>query len=115
MLKLAKKIREEILSQDWKFTGDFSTYKTLALLSMFLKWVLFGPCVSAENKDTKEIESLLNVTTQFISQNIKMNRQTNYHLQQNSKTIAFKVETPLSIGSGIAFYHAWSYNTKLHV
>ena len=25
MLKLAKKIREEIVLQDWKFTGDFST------------------------------------------------------------------------------------------
>ena len=81
MLKLAKKIREEILSQDWKFTGDFSTYKTLATPFNFLKWVLFGPCVSAENNDTKEIESLLNVTTQFISQNVKTNHLTNYHLQ----------------------------------
>ena len=100
MLKLAKKIHEDILSQDWKFTGDFSTYKTPALLSIFLKWVLFGPCVLAENDDTKKIESLLNVTAQFISQNVKTNRQTNYYLQQNSKTIASKIETPLNIGSG---------------
>ena len=42
MLKLAKKIREEILSQDWKFTGDFSTYKTLALLSIFLNRFCLG-------------------------------------------------------------------------
>ena len=66
MLKLARKVREEILSPSWKFTGDFSTYKTPVLLSIFLKWVLFGPCISAENGDTKEIESLLNVTAQFI-------------------------------------------------
>ena len=104
MLKLAKQIREEILSQDWKFTGNFSSYKTPALLSIFLKWVLFGPFVSAENDDTKEIEILLNVTAQFISQNIKTNRQTNYHLQQSSKTFAFKIETPLNIGCWIAFY-----------
>ena len=104
MLKLAKQIREEILSQDWKVTGNFSSYKTPALLSIFLKWVLFGPFVSAENDDTKEIEILLNVTAQFISQNIKTNRQTNYHLQQSSKTFAFKIETSLNIGSGIAFY-----------
>ena len=37
MSKLAKKIRKEILSQGWKFTGGFSTYKTTALLSIFLK------------------------------------------------------------------------------
>ena len=104
MLKLAKQIREEILSQDWKVTGNFSSYKTPALLSIFLKWVLFGPFVSAENDDTKEIEILLNVTAQFISQNIKTNRQTNYHLQQSSKTFAFKIETPLNIGCWIAFY-----------
>ena len=65
-------------------------------------WALF----SAENDETKEIESLLNVTAQFILQNVKTNRQTNYHLQQNSKTIASKIETPLNIGFGIAFYHA---------
>ena len=106
MLKLAKRIREQILSQDWKFTGHFSTYKTPALLSIFLKWVPFGACVSAEKDDTKEIESLLNVIGQFISQNVITNRQTNYHLQQNTKTIAPKIETPLNIGSGIAFYHA---------
>ena len=104
MLKSAKQIREEILSQDWKVTGNFSSYKTPALLSIFLKWVLFGPFVSAENDDTKEIEILLNVTAQFISQNIKTNRQTNYHLQQSSKTFAFKIETPLNIGCRIAFY-----------
>ena len=104
MLKLAKQIRVEILSEDWKFTGNFSSYKTPALLSIFLKWVLFGLFVSAENDDTKEIEILLNVTAQFISQNIKTNRQTNYHLQQSSKTFAFKIETPLNIGCRIAFY-----------
>ena len=103
MLKLAKQIRVEILSEDWKFTGNFSSYKTPALLSIFLKWVLFGLFVSAENDDTKEIEILLNVTAQFISQNIKTNRQTNYHLQQSSKTFAFKIETPLNIGCWIAF------------
>ena len=103
MLKVAKKIRKEILSQDWKFTGDLSTYKTAALL---WKWALFRPCVSAENDDTKEVESLLNVTAQFISQNIKTNRQINYNLHQNSKTVASKIKNPLNIGSGIAFYHA---------
>ena len=106
MLKLAKKIRDELLSQSWKFTGDFSTYKTPALLSIFLKGFLFGPCVSPENDDTKEIQSLLNITVQFILQNVKTSRQTNYHLQQNSKTIASKIEAPLNIGFGIAFYHA---------
>ena len=39
-------------------------------------------------------------------QNVKTNRQINCHLQQNSKTIASKIETPLNIGFGIAFYHA---------
>ena len=106
MLKLAKKIRDELLSQSWKFTGDFSTYKTPALLSIFLKGFLFGPCVSPENDDTKEIQSLLNITVQFILQNVKTSRQTNYHLQQNSKTIASKIERPLDIGFGTAFYHA---------
>ena len=71
MLKSTKTSCEEILSQDWKFTGDFSTYNAQALLSIFLKWVLFGPCASTENDDDKEIESLLNVTPNLFCKTLK--------------------------------------------
>ena len=103
MLKLAKKISQ--LKRYYHRNENSLEISGLTRHRHF-KWILFGPCVSAENDETKEIESLLNVTAQFILQNIKTNRQTNYHLQQNSKTIASKIEAPLNIGFGIAFYHA---------
>ena len=43
LLKLAKKLRKEILAYKWEFKGDFETYKPSTILSTSLKWVLLGP------------------------------------------------------------------------
>ena len=106
MLKLAKEIRKEILNENWNFNGDFSSYKGSPKLYIFLKWILFGPLALDSKKDTHEIERVLKITSQFISQNVKTNRQTNYHLQNQSQNFSSTIETPLNVGTGIAFYHS---------
>ena len=45
LLKIAKSIRHEVLEQNWKFTGDFNSYKPPTTLLVLLKWILFGPFV----------------------------------------------------------------------
>ncbi|XP_066919527.1 uncharacterized protein [Clytia hemisphaerica] len=75
---------------------------------VLLKWILFGPLSSKITKlqTTREMENILKVTSQFIAQNVKTTRQTNYHLLQQNQTLSSMIETPLNVGSGIAFYHA---------
>lgn len=103
MLKVAKEIRNQI---SWKFTGDFSSYKAPTMLLVLLKWILFGPYSTEDYENTQEMNNLLKISSQFIAQNIKTKRQTNYHLIQRSQTLSSVIEIPLNVGSGIAFYHA---------
>ena len=79
--KISKQIRKEILAERWEFDGDFESYKPPHLLFTFLRWALIGPHNSDDGR-TKQIESVIEVTTEVVSQNMKSNRQTQYH-QQN--------------------------------
>ena len=102
--KISKQIRKEILAERWEFHGDFESYKPPHLLFTFLKWVLIGPHNSDDGR-TKQIESIIEVTTEVVSQNMKSNRQTQYY-QQNLKSFLYnKIETPLNIGLGLYMYH----------
>ena len=71
--KLAKKIRNEVLNQSWKFEGDFSKYRMSLLLLTFMKWILLGPTthVDINTNRTLVVENLIKTATQFVSQNIK--------------------------------------------
>ena len=54
---------------------------------------------------TKQIESIIEVTTEVVSQNMKSNRQTQYHQQNPESFLYNKIETPLNIGLGLYMYH----------
>ena len=65
----------------------------------------FGPHNSNDGR-TKQIESIIEVTTEVVSQNMKSNRQTQY--QQNPESFPYnKIETPLNIGLGLYMYHVF--------
>ena len=73
-------------------------------MSTFLKWVLIGPHNSDAGR-TKQIETIIGVTTEVVSQNLKSNRQTQYHHHNPESSLYSKVETPLNIGLGLYMYH----------
>ena len=102
--KISKQIRKEILAERWKLDGDFESYKPPHLLFTFVKWVLIGPQNSDDGR-TKQIESIIEVTTEVVSQNMKSNRQTQYHQQNPESFVYNKIETPLNIGLGLYMYH----------
>ena len=54
---------------------------------------------------TKQIENIIEVTTEVVSQNIKSNRQTQYSQQNPELFLYNKIETPLNIGLGLYMYH----------
>lgn len=105
--KLAKRIRSEVLSQKWEFTGNLKSYESPTLLSTFLKWVLLGPHTEVSNEIERgpDIEKLMQTTSQFVSQNIKTSRQMNYHLERTNTNTYSKIETPLNVGVGLYTYH----------
>ena len=79
--KVSKQIRKEILARNWEFNGNFESYTPPHLLSTFLKWVLIGPH-NTDTDGTQQLENIIEVTTEVVSQNVKSNRQTQYHIQK---------------------------------
>ena len=73
--KISKQIRKEILAERWEFEGNFESYKPPHLLFASLKWVLIGPHNSDDCR-TNQIESIIEVTTEVVSQKMKSNQQT---------------------------------------
>ena len=71
--KISRQIRKEILAEHCEFDCNFESYKPSHLLSTFLKWVLIGPHNSDAGR-TKQIETIIGVTTEVVSQNLKSNR-----------------------------------------
>ena len=93
------------MEQKWEFQGQFTNYKIAALLSTFMKWVLLGlHTMNSEDGETYQVKNIIKATSQFVSQNIKTVRQTNYHLQKG-QPIRAPLETPLNVCVGLYIYH----------
>ena len=76
-----------------------------AFLSTFMKWVLLGPhTMNSEDGETYHVNNI-KATSQFVSQNIKTVRQTNYHWQKGQPGRA-ALETPLNVRVGLYIHHA---------
>ena len=54
---------------------------------------------------TKQVKTIIGVTTEVVVQNLKSNRQTQYHHHNPESSLYSKVETPLNIGLGLYMYH----------
>ena len=76
--KLSKQIRKEILSKNWKFAGTFDKYKPLKMICTVLKWVLLGRHNSDRDRTT-QVETVVEMAAQIVSQNVKSDRQIQYH------------------------------------
>lgn len=71
--KLAKNVREEVLSQDWQF----SSYRIPFLFLILMKCVIFESSIDFTNYVERifAVENLLQTKIQFISRNIKTEPQ----------------------------------------
>ena len=72
--ELSKQIRKEIIGKSWEFAGTFDKYKPSKILCTFLKWVLIGPH-NLDRDRTTQVEMVVEVAAQVVSQNMKSNRQ----------------------------------------
>ena len=71
-----------------------------------MKWVLLGlHTMNSEDGETCHVNNIMKAISQFVSENIKTVRQTNYHLQKGQPLRA-ALETPLNVGVGLYIYHA---------
>ena len=78
MSKIAKCLRNEVLTHKWTFEGDTKDYTVPPLLWSFLKWVLIRPLTEIQNSVRREkLNVLVGKVTQLVSQNVKTNRQVN--------------------------------------
>ena len=77
------------------------------LLLTFMKCILPGPTTDFDINDnrTLAVQNLIKTTTQFVSQNIKTLRQSQYHIETTSMTLYLKIENPLNVGLGLYVYH----------
>ena len=83
----------------------------MKILCTFLKWVLIGPHNSDRDR-TKQVEIVVEVAAQIVSQNVKSDTQMQYHKRNPDSLFYSRLETPLNIGLGLYFYHV-SQSKKL--
>ena len=101
--KLLKQIRKKIISKIWEFAGTFNKYKPSKIICTFLKWVLIGPH-NLDRDRTTQVEMVVEVAAQVVSQNMKSNRQIQYHQRNPNSCFYSRLETPLNILLGLYFY-----------
>ena len=100
MWKIAKCLRNEVLTHKWTFGGDIKDYTVPPLLWSFLKWALIGTLTESQNSARqKKIDVLVR---KLLPQSVKTDRQVNYYQQGKSYN---KIETPLSTGTSLLLYH----------
>ena len=103
MWRIAKCLRNEVLTHKWTFGGDIKDYTVPSLLWRFLKWALIGTLKEIQNSARREnLDVLVRKVTQLVFQNVKTDRQVNYYKQDKSYN---KTETPLSNGTSLFLYH----------
>ena len=77
------------------------------LLITFMKWILLSPTTDLNINASRVlvVEHRIKATTQFVSQNIKTSRESQYYIETSSKTLYSKIETPLNVELGSYVYH----------
>ena len=106
--KLAKKIIGQFGQQIWlSIWRWFFNIPHVPLLVTFMKWILLGAATAFDINDNRTlvVENLIKTTTQFVSQNIKISRQSQYHVETCSETLHSKIETALNVGLGLYVCH----------
>ena len=66
--------------------------------------MLIGPH-NLDRDRTTQMETVVEVAVQIVSQNVKSFRQIQYHQRNPDSLICTRLETPLNIGLGLYLYH----------
>ena len=71
-----------------------------------MKWILLGPTTDFNINASRAlvVEHRIKATTQFVSQNIKTSRESQYYIETSSKTLYSKIEIPLNVELGSYVY-----------
>ena len=93
--KLLKQIRKKIIILIG-ICWNFNKYKPSKIICTFLKWVLIGPH-NLDRDRTTQVEMVVEVAAQVVSQNMKSNRQIQYHQRNPNSCFYSRLETPLNI------------------
>ena len=108
MWKIAKSIRSDLYTYNWKFEGRVDSLKSPVILSTFIKWVKAG-----RRKDKKDdvrncqqqVDKITSILTQLVSQSFKSDLQICYQSKSNKIQSRVTIETPLSVGVVLYVYH----------
>ena len=105
MITLANMMREEALQyRDWKFEKDLNDFECPPMLQFFLNQFLFGRfSKKVTGKRDLELQSTLEVSCQFLLQNLKTDRQVK-HTSRRDEGFRSNIETPLSVGLPLAIH-----------
>ena len=71
-----------------------------------MKWILLSPTTDFNINASRVLvdEHWIKATIQFVSQNIKTSRESQYYIETSSKTLYSKIETPLNVELGSYVY-----------
>ena len=105
MANLAKILREEALNyRHWELETDFNNFKCPPMLQFFLNQLLFGRfCKSVTGKRDFQLQKTLEISCQFILQNLRTDRQVK-HTPKKDEGFRCNVDTPLSVGLPLAIH-----------
>ena len=96
--------QERDLTQKLGFAGTFDKYKPSKILCTFLKLVLIGPH-NLDRDRTTQVETVVEVAARIVSQNVKSDRQIQYHQRNPDSLFYSRLETPLNTGLRLYFHH----------
>ena len=109
MWKIAKSIRSDLYTYNWKFEGRVDSFKSPVMLSTFIKWVIACPRKDKKDDDVRncqqQVDKITSILTQLVSQSFKSDRQIRYQSMSNNIQSGVTIETPLSVGVGLYVYH----------
>ena len=109
MWKIAKSIRSDLYTYNWKIEGRVDSFKSPVILSTFIKWVIAGPRKDKKDDDVRncqqQVDKITSILTQLVSQSFKSDRQIRYQSKSNNIQSRVTIETPLSVGVGLYVYH----------
>ena len=107
--KIAKSIKSDLYTYNWKFEGRVDSFKSPVILSTFIKWVITGPRKDKKDDDVRncqqQADKIKSTPTQLVSQSFKSDRQIRYQSKSNNIQSRVIIETPLSVGVGLYVYH----------
>ena len=100
--KPLKQIRKKIISKIWEFAGLLTNISHQKLYVRSSNGCSLVHIIWIEIE--QQVEMVVEVAAQVVSQNMKSNRQIQYHQRNPNSCFYSRLETPLNILLGLYFY-----------